>query len=79
MPFALRSGTIYVLLVEGPMRNISVRLLYIWTSGSGDIGYIYFLSRALAAPLFSRANNACNFGRRHYEEQFCKIIFNLDK
>ena len=30
-----------------------------------------FLSRALAAPLFS------NIGRGYYEEQFCEIISNL--
>ena len=32
-----------------------------------------FLSRALVALLFDgpELNYLCNFGRRHYEEQFC--------
>ena len=24
-------------------------------------------------------SSLCNFGRRHYEEQFCEIILNLDQ
>ena len=36
----------------------------------------YFLSRALAALLFIRAES-CNLGRGYYEEQFCEIILNL--
>ena len=24
-------------------------------------------------------NHLCNFGKGHYEEQFCEIILNLDK
>ena len=35
------------------MGNIPVRLYEIWTSGSGDVVSRHFLSRALAAPLFS--------------------------
>ena len=31
-------------------------------------------------PLCSaEQNHLCNLGRRHHEEQFCEIIFNLDK
>ena len=49
-------------------RNIHVKLHEIWTSGSGDVGLIHFLSRALAAqPLCSvHWNQLCNFGRRHH-------------
>ena len=36
------------------MGNIHVKLYEIWTSGSGeDVVLRHFLSRALAAPLFS--------------------------
>ena len=39
------------------MRNTSVKLFCIWTNGSeGDVVERYFLSRALTALLFSRAN-----------------------
>ena len=37
------------ILVECIIRNISVKLSLIWTSGSGDIAWGYFLSRAQAA------------------------------
>ena len=36
----------YIILPEGIMRNISVNLFLIWTSGSGDVVLRYFLSRA---------------------------------
>ena len=39
----------------------------------------HFLSRALAAPLFSRAEPFVQLCRRHHEELFCEIILNLDK
>ena len=34
------------------MGNIHVKMYGIWNSGSGDVVYRHFLSRALAAPLF---------------------------
>ena len=37
------------------MRNTSVKLFLIWTSGSGDVVYIQFLSTAPMAILFDRA------------------------
>ena len=56
-----------------------MKLFWIWTSDSGgDVFKKHFLSRALVAPLFSGAEPLCNFGIRHYEEQFCEIILNLD-
>ena len=40
-----------------------------------DISYL-----ELWRPFYSaEQNNVCNFGRGHYEEQFCKIILNLDQ
>ena len=39
-----------------------------------DISYL-----ELWSPLCSvDQNHLCNFGRKHYEEQFCEIILNLD-
>ena len=35
----------------------------------------YFISRALAALFSVEWNHLCNFGRRHHQEQFCKIYF----
>ena len=47
------SGTICAILVMVIMRNNSVKLFLIWTSGSGvNVIKRHFLSRALAAPLF---------------------------
>ena len=42
----------FMQLKKGIMGNIHVKLYQIWTSGSGDVVYRRFLSRALAAPLF---------------------------
>ena len=42
-----------VILKDGIMGNIHVKLYGIWTSGSeGDVFLRHFLSGALAAPLF---------------------------
>ena len=35
-PFVQRTGTICVILVEGIMRDDSVKLFWIWTSGSEE-------------------------------------------
>ena len=57
------------------MRNDSVKLFQIWTSGSGgDVIDRYFFFGALAALLFSRGNHKCNFGKGYYEEQFSGIF-----
>ena len=62
------------------MENIHVKLYEVWTSGlGGDIVKRYFLSGALAAPLFRGAEPFVQFSRGYYEEQFCEIILNLDK
>ena len=61
------------------MRNNSLKLFQIWTSGSGgNVIKMHFLCKALAAPLFGGAEPFCNFGRGYQEEQFCEIILNLD-
>ena len=36
-PFVQRSGTVCAILVEGIMRNNSVKLFQIWASGSEDV------------------------------------------
>ena len=62
------------------MGNIHVKLYEVWTCGlGGDVVKRYFLSVALAAPLFSGAEPFVQFSRGYYEEQFCEIILNLDK
>ena len=44
------------------MGNIHVKLYEVWTSGlGGDVVKRYFLSGALAAPLFRERNHLCNF------------------
>ena len=80
-PFCWRSKTIYAILVKGIMRNNSVKLFRICTSGSGgDVVWRHFLSRVLWKPLcLTEQDHLCNFGRRHNEEQFCQIILNLIK
>ena len=40
------------------------KIFIIWSSGS---------------PFVLWKNHLCNFGRGHYEEQFCEIILNLDQ
>ena len=40
-----------------------------------DISYLY-LWQLLCSVAW---NHLCNFGKRHYEEKSCEIIFNLDQ
>ena len=51
-----------------------------WTSSSGGnvvLRYFYFW---LWWPFCSAEQNSlCNFGRWHYEEHSCQIIYNLDQ
>ena len=61
------------------MGNNSVKLFRKWTSGSGDVVYRYFISRALVALCSVEHQLLCNFGRRHHEKQFSEIILNLDQ
>ena len=58
------------------MRNISVKLFSIWTSGSGYVILRYFLSTALVTACFVEQNHVCNSGRGHYEKHFCEIVLN---
>ena len=72
------------------MRNISAKILRIWTSNAGnvkrhfspssrvDFVLKHFLSSALAALWSAKQNHFCNFDSV-YEEQFCKITLNLDQ
>ena len=51
------------------MGNIHVKLYEVWTSGlGGDVVKIYFLSGALAAPLFRGAEPFVLFSRGYYED-----------
>ena len=53
-PFVQQSETIYAILVEGIKRNNFVKLVCIWTSGSGAEFFLrYSLSGAMVALLFS--------------------------
>ena len=53
------------------MRNISVKLFCIWTSGSGNVVDISICSSDC------RVDSLCNYGRGHYEEHFCEIMVSL--
>ena len=49
------------------MGNIHVKLYEVWTSGlGGDVAKRYFLSGALAAPLFRGAEPFVQFSRGYY-------------
>ena len=61
-PFVQRSGTICVILVKGIIRNNSVKLFWIWTSGSREnVIKRHYLSKALTAPLFKWAKPFVQF------------------
>ena len=54
------------------MRNNSVKVFRIWTSGSGgDPFYRYFISAHWQPFCSAERNHLCNFDKGHYEEQFC--------
>ena len=60
------------------MRNNSVKILSIRTSGSGDVvSNIFYLELGQPSCL-AEQNHLCNNRREHYGEQSCKIILNLD-
>ena len=60
------------------MKNNSVKLLCISTSGSGGMLFKGISFLELWQPCCSlERNHLCNFGRRHQEKQFCEIILNL--
>ena len=78
--FVWWSGPIYAVWVESTIRNISVILFWIWTSGSGGaVDQRYFLTRALAALCSAGRNSLCNFGRGYHKNQFYGIFLNLDQ
>ena len=68
-----QSKTICSILVEDIMRNSSVKLLWVCTSGSGDVILRHFLSRALAVPLSSQAEPFVQSCTGQHEEQFFEI------
>ena len=52
---------------RGIIGNNSLKLFWIWTSGS-DVILRHFLFRVLVAILFDGAEPLGNFGKGHYEE-----------
>ena len=52
----------------------SVRLFLIWASGSGDVIYRSFLSRALAALSFIERNHTCNLIEGIMRNNFVKLF-----
>ena len=60
-PFVQQSETIYAVSVEVIKRNHSVKLVCIWTSGSGAEFLRYSLSGAMVALLFSGAEPFVQF------------------
>ena len=45
---------------------------------SEDVILRYFLSRALAAPLFGKAKSIVQLASVHYEEHFFEMILNIN-
>ena len=69
-----RSGTICGIMLEGFKRNNSVKLfLNLDQTSFKDISYME-LWRPFCLAVW---NHLCNFGRGHYEEQFCEFILIL--
>ena len=61
------------------MRNIHVKLYEIWTSGSGrDVFNIYFLSRALAGPLFSGLEPFVQYWKKASREINLRYCFEFE-
>ena len=60
------------------MRDNSENLFRIRASVSGDNVVLKISNLELWRPTCSvDKNHFCNFGRGHYEEQFCEFILNL--
>ena len=79
-PFVQRSGPICAILVKGMMRNNSVKLFELEPVVQKKISSTDISYQELWQPFCSvEGNHLCNFGRRHHEEQFCEIIWNLDE
>ena len=73
-PFVPRSRTISEILVQGITRINSVKLFWIWISGSvGDIVLWHFLSRALVAPISSQVESFVQFC---YKPSWGTILWN---
>ena len=65
-PLVKWSKTIYEISIKGIMGNIHVKSYMILTIGSGgDVIERHFLSRVLAAPLFSGLEPFVQFGYCH--------------
>ena len=72
--------TIYAIYVKSSVRDNSVILFCIWTSGSGgDVVEINSYLELWQSLRSEEGYHLCNFGRRYPEEQFCEISLNLDQ
>ena len=80
-PFIQRTRPTCAILVEYITRNDSVKLFWIWTSGSwGNAVNRYFFYLELWQPFcWAECNHLCNMSRGYYEEPFCEVIWNLDQ
>ena len=74
------SGTICETLVECIMRNNSVKLFWIWVSGSKEdvVQKISNLELWQSSCLVQK-NHLCNFERWHHGEYSCEVTWNLDQ
>ena len=78
--FVRQSGTFCAILVEGIMRNNSVKLFWIRDSGLGGdvvkkISYLELWQSSCSVEWY----HLCNFGRGHHREHSCEAICNLDQ
>ena len=68
------------ILEEGIKRNNSVKLFWIWTSGSGGDVFWKNSYLELLRPYCSVAqNHFCNFERRHHGKHSSEVIWHLDQ
>ena len=79
IPFVQRRVTICAILVGGIVSNNSVKLFWIWVSGSGDV-FLKISYLELWQPSCSvEWNHICNLERRLHGKHSCEAIWNLDQ
>ena len=74
-PFVWWCATICAILVKGIMRNNSVKLFWIWTSGLGADVVKNILSRGLAAPVYAGADPLVQFWWRVSRDTIVKLYW----
>ena len=79
-PLDQQSETDCSILVEGIIRNISVKLFEFGPVVQEDMWLNGISYLELWRPLCSAEQNLlCNYGSGHYKEHFCEIVLNLEK